>query len=420
VEEPVIKSLVQRVKELQDGDTPITLLAVCPNSDAVLEAAIDVAARTGAPMLFATTLNQVDRDGGYTGWTPKEYVARMGTLAEKHGCGSLLYPCLDHGGPWLKDAHAQAKLGLAEAMDEVKLSITDCLEAGYALLHVDPTVDPGLSGGEPLDVRIVVKRTMELMEHAEAERKRLGIGPVAYEVGTEEVAGGLANMESFESFVRLLRVALEEKGLMQAWPAFVVGKVGTDLHTTLFDPEVAKKLRAITAPHGSLVKGHYTDWVDNPEAYPTSGMGGANVGPEFTAEEAEALRALCDYEAALARSKSLTPSRFFEALADAVVRSGRWRKWLQPDEPEVFETLGAERRQWLVTSGARYVWTHPQVVESRSRLYENLTPVMGDPHGWVVGRIAASIEKYVRAFNLFGSAELLGLGEAHAGRNQST
>jgi D-tagatose-1,6-bisphosphate aldolase subunit GatZ/KbaZ len=179
VEEPVIKSLVQRIKELQDGDTPITLLAVCPNSDAVLEAAIDVAARTGAPMLFATTLNQVDRDGGYTGWTPKEYVARMGALAEKHGCGSPLYPCLDHGGPWLKDAHAQAKLGLAEAMDEVKRSITDCLEAGYALLHVDPTVDPGLSGGEPLDVRIVVKRTMELMEHAEAERKRLGIGPVA-------------------------------------------------------------------------------------------------------------------------------------------------------------------------------------------------------------------------------------------------
>ena len=418
MEEPVIKSLVQRVKELQDEDIPITLLAVCPNSDAVLEAAIEVAARTLAPMLFATTLNQVDRDGGYTGWTPKEYVARMGKLAEKHECVAPLYPCLDHGGPWLKDA--QAKLGLAETMDEVKASITACLEAGYSLLHVDPTVDPGISGGEPLDVRIVVKRTVELMEHAEAERKRLGIGPVAYEVGTEEVAGGLANMESFESFVRLLRVALEEKGLMQAWPAFVVGKVGTDLHTTLFDPEVAKKLRAITAQHGSLVKGHYTDWVDNPEVYPTSGMGGANVGPEFTAEEAEALWALCDYEAALARSKPLTPSRFFEALTDAVDRSGRWRKWLQPNEPEEFEKLSAERRRWLVTSGARYVWTQPQVVESRSRLYENLTPVMGDPHGWVVGRIAASIEKYVRAFNLFGSAELLGLSEAYAGRKQST
>ena len=65
---------------------------------------------------------------------------------------------------------------------------------------------------------------------------------------------------------------------MQAWPAFVVGKVGTDLHHA-FRPGGCEKLRAITAPHGSLVKGHYTDWVDNPEAYPTSGMGGANVGP---------------------------------------------------------------------------------------------------------------------------------------------
>lgn len=209
MEEPVIKSLVRRVKDLQDEDTPITLLAVCPNSDAVLEAAIEVAARTAAPMLFSTTLNQVDRDGGYIRWTPGEYVARMGKLAEKHGRDTPLYPCLDHGGPWLKDD--QAKLGFAETMAEVKRSISACLQAGYTLLHVDPTVDRGLSGDEPLDVRIVVERTVELMEHAEAERRRLGIGPVAYEVGTEEVAGGLANMESFEGFVRLLRAALEER-----------------------------------------------------------------------------------------------------------------------------------------------------------------------------------------------------------------
>jgi hypothetical protein len=164
----------------------------------------------------------------------------MGELAEKHGCDTPLYPCLDHGGPWLKDD--QAKLGFAETMAEVKRSITACLQAGYTLLHADPTVDRGLSGDEPLDVRIVVG-------------------------------------------------------------------------------------------------------------------------------------------------------------------SSRWHKWLQPEE---FHKLSAERQRWLVTSGGRYVWTQLQVVESRSRLYENLTPVMGDPHGWVVDRKAASIEKYVRAFKLFGSAEPLG------------
>jgi D-tagatose-1,6-bisphosphate aldolase subunit GatZ/KbaZ len=117
-------------------------------------------------MLFAATLNQMDRDGGYTGWTPEDYVTRLRVLAENHSCDYPLYACLDHGGPWLKDAHASAGLGLDEAMAEVKHSLTACLEAGYALLHVGPTVDPSLSRGEPRDARVVVARMVELIEHA--------------------------------------------------------------------------------------------------------------------------------------------------------------------------------------------------------------------------------------------------------------
>jgi hypothetical protein len=32
-----------------------------------------------------------------------------------------------------------------------------------------------------------------------------------------------------------------------------------------------------------------------------------------------------------------------EALTTAVLDSGRWRKWLQPEEPEEFDELDAER-----------------------------------------------------------------------------
>lgn len=65
-----IKDLVRRVIALHACGMEMTLLTVCPNSDAVLEAAIKVAAASNMPMLFAATLNQVDRDGGYTalGW----------------------------------------------------------------------------------------------------------------------------------------------------------------------------------------------------------------------------------------------------------------------------------------------------------------------------------------------------------------
>ena len=63
-----LRALVQRIIDLgnETGYAP-TLLAVCPNSKAVLEAAILAASRNYTPMLFAATLNQVDRDGGYTG-----------------------------------------------------------------------------------------------------------------------------------------------------------------------------------------------------------------------------------------------------------------------------------------------------------------------------------------------------------------
>ncbi len=392
-----VKQIVRRIIALRAQGTQVTLLAVCPNSDAVLEAAIKVAAANDTLMLFAATLNQVDRDGGYTGWTPHAFVARMKELATKHRCTSPLYPCLDHGGPWLKDAHTRDRLSLEETMAEVKTSLTACLEAGYGLLHIDPTVDRTLPPGQPPRIEVVVERTVELIAHAEAERERLGLPEVSYEVGTEEVHGGLVDFDNFDRFLTGLQAGLEARGLSHAWPAFIVGKVGTDLHTTTFDPESARRLYERVSPLGSLVKGHYTDWVANPADYPATGMGGANVGPEFTATELAALRELCAREA-----RSGRPGSGFEAaLKAAVVDSNRWRKWLTPDESRLrFDELTPDRQEWLVATGARYVWTDPQVLAARRRLYDGLRSEMADPHAFVIDSIARSIQKYVDAFNL--------------------
>jgi D-tagatose-1,6-bisphosphate aldolase subunit GatZ/KbaZ len=393
--------------ELRRQGTELTLVAVCPNSAAVLEAAVAVAARTNAPMLFAATLNQVDRDGGYTGWTAQRFVEEMQGYATRYGCRSPLFPCLDHGGPWLKDKHTRDSLPLDQAMAEVKASLTDCLAAGYSLLHIDPTVDRTLPPGKPPALATVVDRTVELMEHAERERVRLGLPPVDYEVGTEEVHGGLVDIANFRHFLQLLAEALDARGLRHAWPCFVVAQVGTDLHTTFFDAGVAAQLTEIVRPYGSLLKGHYSDWVENPEAYPAAGMGGANVGPEFTAEEFIALQELERREARLCANRGLAPAGFLATLERAVDASGRWRKWLQPDEVgRPLAELAEDRRLWLVQTSARYIWAEPQVVAARRNLYAHLSLVTPDPHAYVVDRVARAIEKYVSAFNLYDSMTL--------------
>ncbi|MDI7276794.1 MAG: class II D-tagatose-bisphosphate aldolase, non-catalytic subunit [Anaerolineae bacterium] len=405
-----LRDVVARIIRLREqGRAQMTLLGVCPNSSAVLEAAVMVAAGNHAPMLLAATLNQVDRDGGYTGWTPAGFVRELEAHAARYACRAPLYPCLDHGGPWLKDRHATDRLSLADTMAEVKATLTACLEAGYSLLHLDPTVDRELPPGRTIAIETVLERTVELVAHCEAERRRLGLDAVSYEVGTEEVHGGLVDLGNFCDFVQGLRRRLCDEGLEQAWPCFIVGKVGTDLGNPAFDPEAARRLYEIVAPLGSLVKGHYTDWVENPGAYPVSGMGGANVGPEFTSEEYLALEELAAREADMLRGRPRRrASGIMQALEQAVRESGRWQKWLRAEEQgRDLSQLPSERRSWLVQTGARYVWTDARVREARERLYDNLSAAMPDPHRFVVGRVAASMERYVTHFHLFDAQALL-------------
>jgi tagatose 1,6-diphosphate aldolase len=402
---PFVKAVVERMVR---GALPrTTLLAVCPNSEAVLRAALAAAKDADCPVLYAATLNQVDLDGGYTGWTPAAFVQTVADEAERIGLDTPILPCLDHGGPWLKDLHTLRGLNLDQTMAAVKRSLEACLDAGYALLHIDPTVDRTLPRDAPVPIERVVERTLDLLAHAEAHRQARGIAPVAYEVGTEEVHGGLADAAVFDRFLTGLDAGLRARGLAHAWPCFVVGKVGTDLHTTAFDPAVARALTERVRPYGALVKGHYSDFVRNPQAYPLAGMGGANVGPEFTEEETYAIDELAALEREIGRD-----SGFREALADAVDRSGRWRKWLLPDEEgRALDDLAPERRGWIVRTCARYVWTDPEVRDARARLTRNLRGTR-DADAYVQFRIRSAIERYIHRFNLVGLNERLLAGGA--------
>ncbi len=378
-----------------------TLLAVCPNSEAVARAALLAAQEANTPLLYAATLNQVDRDGGYTGWTPSSLAEFIADEAERLGLDVPVLLGLDHGGPWKKDTHRRQDLDYEATMSEVKRSITACVEAGYDLLHLDPTVDRRLPPDAPVPIDTIVERTVALMHHAEDARRAAGQPPVAYEVGTEEVSGGLQSEDRFRAFLDRLDEALAAHDLPA--PSFVVGDVGTTLAGEGFDADRARRLTTAAAQQlGALLKGHYTDDVAAPEAYPVSGMGGANVGPGLSVVEAEALHDLVALETRLDKASGLP-----ETLRNAVVDSGRWRKWLSAEEEgRAFEDLPQERRRWLVDTGSRYVWTRPAMETARKRLYDNVAPYR-DAAAYVRWRLKTAILHYMHAFNLIDLSDRL-------------
>ena len=407
---PKLRKLLDRVQELTaQGHKPMTLLAVCPNSPAVIKAAFRAAKRNNAPIMFAATLNQVDNDGGYTGMTQKDFVRVMRVEAKRNNFTGPYIAAIDHGGPWLKDIQTLEMWPYEKAMDAVKKSYEAALLAGYELIHVDPTVDRFLPKGEIIKIEVVAARTIELITHIENFRKERGLPCIAYEVGTEEVHGGLADMSVFNKFLDLLKEGLEKNGCADAWPCFVVGKVGTDLHTTFFDPVVAKQLTSTVAKYGSFIKGHYTDDVENPEEYPLSGMGAANVGPEFTVAEFNALEELEAVENKLYDEGNVAMhSNMIAILKKLVIDSGRWKKWVHGDEsPDDFESITPDRQRWLMQTGARYIWQKPEAVAARQTLYSNLRLNGIDAEGIVLSTIERAIDKYYVAYNLVNLNSLL-------------
>lgn len=407
---PLMDYILRRNDELakQDGINR-TIFAACPNSISVIKAALRAAKRWNSPIKFAATLNQVDIDRGYTNLNQKEFVNTIKLEAERLNLKVPVIIAVDHGGPWLKDLHAREKWSFDESFASVKKSFEASVEAGYDLIHVDPTIDITLAAGQHIAIETVAAHTIGLVEFTERFRISGGYPRIAFEVGTEEVHGGLADMETFRKFLRLVKTGLAERGLSYVWPCFVVGKVGTDLHTTTFDPDTAKELTKVAREYGSVIKGHYTDGVTNPEAYPLSGMGAANVGPEFTITEYNGLVELEKLEKQyFSEGKIARCSDIGLILHKAVVESGRWKKWLQPgEESGNFENITLERQEWLISTGCRYIWQNAEVLAARAHLYYNL-----ESHGIlaeeiVLSNIECAMDKYFAAFNLKNLNDLL-------------
>jgi hypothetical protein len=137
-----------------------TLLGVGPMSLNCVDAAIELANEYEAPLLLIASRRQIDSEefgGGYVNnWTTAEF-ARY--VIDRDKKGKILL-ARDHGGPWQSILEKEAGFGLRRAMESAKSSYRADIEAGFQVLHIDPSVD---IHGQP-KVDEVLDRVFDLYE----------------------------------------------------------------------------------------------------------------------------------------------------------------------------------------------------------------------------------------------------------------
>ena len=408
-----VKSLREIVSVMQEKDLKATFLGIGPMSEVVIRATLELARDQEFPVMLIASRNQIDSDelgGGYVmGWNQKSFSEAVGKIAGEAGFDGLLYLCRDHGGPWQRDNEKYGMLPAEEAMGMAKASYLADLEAGFNLLHIDPTKDPHCDGTVPMET--VTARTVELMEYAQEQAQRLNLSGISYEVGTEETMGGLISAEAFEQFIADLLQRLDKRRLPH--PAFIVGQTGTlvkmDRNVGHFDRENSQKLCQIARQYGLGFKEHNADYLplDILELHPELGITGANVAPEFGLVETRALLKLAQREKQAIGEDCIEPSNFASLIQKAALESGRWKKWLVKEDANLTEKDIAESPEKLaeVTDVCgHYVFNNKNIREARKKLYDNLIAlkITDSPEAEAVGAVKQSIMTYVDALNLKG------------------
>jgi len=397
-----MRELVRQITEFRAGGrvNPV-LVAFCFCDELPLRACLAGCRESAAVPVIMVTTNQVNSDGGYAGLTPEQFVRRVERLAGEAGYDGPIVLGRDHGGPYIVEAHK--KWSRPEAMAWVKKNITRDLEAGFSCWHADGTsgrVDELENGRLP--VPVIAETTLELIAFCEQERKRLKLGPLAYEVGSEEQQGGLTAPAVFDRFLQLMTTGMRRKGLEKAGLDFVVAQTGTHMKLHYeksaatfrliqdgFQPEQLQILDQIAGKYRSpefnlLFTQHYSDHItpEDAAALRRFGAGKANFGPEMTMPE---LKLLLQWEkeereALGAEGKLYMASDFRQTMLRHLdSQPGFWQKYIP--EGRNFFSAGGDRsifalpphvQDALVVFRGRYVKSLPQCRAAVETLFANI------------------------------------------------
>jgi len=369
----------------QKSGKSVGLCSVCSSNRYVLEAAMCQAKEDGTVLLIESTSNQVDQFGGYSGMTPKHFVAYVRSIGEKMGFPfERVILGGDHLGPnvWRNQPAAQA-------MNRAKEQITAYVAAGYTKIHLDTSMRLADDSGEshaPLSTEIIARRAAELCAVAEMASANHSTKP-CYVIGTEvPIPGGAqeqlteltpTSVADLEETIEVTRQAFYEKKLHSAWERVIAvvvqpGVEFDDAQVIEYDRAKARPLVQYIENNDQLIfEAHSTDYQrrEKLKELVADHFAILKVGPALTFAFREAVFALARMEQEYFNATQRPEPSNLMAVIEKVMKKNPkyWQQHYHGDEAAL-----QFARKYSFSDRIRYYWPDPEIDGALKKLIYNL------------------------------------------------
>jgi len=280
-------------------------------------------------------------------------------------------------------------MNLKDAMQSAKKSFQSDIDAGFHMLHIDPSIDIFT---QP-NIDQVLERVYELYDFCWSYAKKKN-QDIIFEIGTEEQSGSNNTQEELEYTLEQMRKFCKSNKM--PFPSFIVIQAGTRVMETKnigsFDspirvanelpPEIQiPKMISICEKHGIFMKEHNTDYLSTESLkwQPRLGIHAANIAPEFGVSETKALIAIL---------KENKCDDLLDEFLKISYDSEKWKKWMLKD-------TDANDLDRAIIAG-HYVFSSEEIIELKAKAKKRINNL----DKYLKNAVKKSIFRYMSAFNL--------------------
>jgi tagatose-1,6-bisphosphate aldolase non-catalytic subunit AgaZ/GatZ len=380
---------LQQRLDIYRQDKNCTLLCIGPMSKNCIDATVELADQYKTPLMLIASRRQIDSEqfgGGYVeNWSTKQF----SDYVRSKDLNKNIILARDHGGPWQNEIEKNKNMSLKEAMKSAKNSYRADIDAGFQMLHIDPSVD---IHSQPSPDQIL-ERIYELYDFCWTYAKQKS-QDIIFEIGTEEQNGSNNSKEELEYTLEKMNKFCKNNKL--PFPSFIVIQAGTRVMETKnigsFDspirvvnelpPEIQiPQMINICNKYGIFMKEHNTDYLstDSLKWQPRLGIHAANIAPEFGVAET---RAFIDI------LKQAGHNDLVDEFLKISYESMKWKKWMM-------KNTDANDTDRAIIAG-HYVFSTNDFIKLKAQAIKKINNL----EILLKKKVKESIFRYMNAFNL--------------------